>query len=120
MKTAIIGSRNIENYDLLKQAVKGLHITAVISGGAAGVDKMAEQYAKENGLPLTILPANWNAHGKSAGMIRNAEIVKIAEQIIAIWDGSSRGTAATINMAKKAKKPLRIAKISQESQLGLF
>jgi YspA, cpYpsA-related SLOG family len=120
MKTAIIGSRNIQNYDLLKQVVKGLPITAVISGGAAGVDKMAEQYAHENNLPLTVLPADWASYGKKAGMIRNAEIVKQAEQVIAIWDGQSRGTAATINMAKKAKKPLKIAKIGQESLMSLF
>jgi YspA, cpYpsA-related SLOG family len=120
MKTAIVGSRNIENYDLLKQATKGLKITMVISGGAAGVDKMAERYAIEKGLPLTVLNADWQAHGKSAGMIRNAEIVKTADQVIAIWDGQSKGTAATINMAKKAGKAVKIFKTGQERQMSLF
>ena len=120
MTAAIIGSRTILNYDLLKQAVKGLPITAVISGGAAGVDKMAERFAKENSLPLTVLPANWQAHGKSAGMIRNAEIVKQAELVIALWDGQSRGTQATINMAKKAGKKLKVFKIAEMSQISLF
>ena len=120
MKTAIIGSRQITDYDLLKQATKGLPITAVISGGAAGVDKMAEIYAKENSLPLTIIPANWVKYGKSAGMVRNAEIVKNADQIIALWDGQSHGTAATIEMAKKAKKKLKVIKMNHQSQMSLF
>jgi hypothetical protein len=119
MKTAIVGSRNIENYDLLKQAVKGLKITMVISGGANGVDKMAERYAHENSLPLTVLPADWQAHGKSAGMIRNHEIVKTADQIIAIWDGHSRGTAATINMAKKAGKAVKVVKSPLTPEVGI-
>ncbi len=118
MKTAIVGSRNIENYDLLKQATKGLKITMVISGGANGVDKMAERYAQENDLPLTVLPANWATYGKQAGMIRNHEIVKQADQIIAIWDGQSKGTATTINMAKKAGKALKVIKTSPKSQMN--
>lgn len=120
MKTAIIGSRNITNYELLKQAAKGLTITGVISGGAMGADQLAERYAQENGLPLLIIPADWNAHGKSAGMVRNAEIVKTAEQVIALWDGQSKGTEGTIQMAKKAGKPVKVAKTSQESQMSLF
>ncbi len=120
MKTAIIGSRQITNYDLLKHATKGLTITAIISGGANGVDKMAERYAHENGLPLTVLPADWASYGKQAGMIRNLEIVKQADQLIALWDGQSKGTAATIKMAKKAEKPIIITKIGQESQMNLF
>jgi predicted Rossmann fold nucleotide-binding protein DprA/Smf involved in DNA uptake len=81
MKTAIIGSRQITDYTLLKQATKGLQITGIISGGAAGVDQLAERYAHENGLPLTVLNANWHTYGKQAGMIRNAEIVKNADQV---------------------------------------
>lgn len=104
MKTAIIGSRQITDYKLLIEATKGLSITAIISGGAAGVDRMAERYAAENNLPLIVLPADWEKYGKQAGMIRNAEIVKEAGQVIALWDGQSKGTAATFAMAKKAGK----------------
>lgn len=125
MKTAIIGSRNITDHDLLREAVKGLPITAIISGGAAGVDKMAERYAQENDLPMTVINANWAKHGKQAGMIRNAEIVKQAEQIIALWDGQSHGTAATIAMAKKAGKALKVivprtTGKEVQSQMSLF
>jgi YspA, cpYpsA-related SLOG family len=120
MKTAIIGSRGITNYELLKQAAKGLTITAVISGGATGADQLAERYAQENNLPLLIIPPDWDTYGKSAGMMRNAEIVKTAEQMIALWDGQSKGTEGTIQMAKRAGKPVKVAKIAHESQMSLF
>jgi predicted Rossmann fold nucleotide-binding protein DprA/Smf involved in DNA uptake len=107
MKTAIVGSRNITDYDL-NEALEGLTVTEIISGGAMGVDTLAEVYAKDKGLPLQIFPADWKAHGSKAGPLRNKQIVEACEQLVAIWDGSSKGTATTIRMAQKAGKPVRV------------
>jgi len=52
---------------------------------------------------IEILP-DWDLHGKSAGMIRNAEIVKQADEVVAFWDGSSKGTKNTIDRAEAAGK----------------
>lgn len=107
MKTAIVGSRSITDYDLA-QALEGLTVTEVISGGAMGVDRLAEEFAQKHKLPLTVFPADWETHGSKAGPLRNKQIVEACEQLVAIWDGSSKGTATTIRMAKKAGKPVRV------------
>jgi hypothetical protein len=122
MKTAIIGSRNISNFAALDQVLKGLPITEVVSGGAAGVDTLAEQWAKENKKPITIIKPDYSQYGKQATMVRNAEIVKQAEQVIAFWDGESPGTKATIEMARKAGKLLKveILRSKPQNQLDLF
>jgi hypothetical protein len=119
MKTAIIGSRSIEDYALLLQAVAGLTITEVISGGATGVDKMAERYAKEMGLPLTIIRPDWYK-GKEAGPMRNQKIVEAADQVLALWDGKSKGTTDTIRRTKKAGKPLKVCQSHPKGQMQLF
>lgn len=119
MKTAIVGSRGITDYGQLLKAVEGTAITEVISGGAMGVDKMAERYAKEKNLPLTIIRPDWRK-GKEAGPMRNQQIVEAADQVIAIWDGQSKGTADTIRRARKAGKPIKIAQITPKGQMQLF
>jgi predicted Rossmann fold nucleotide-binding protein DprA/Smf involved in DNA uptake len=119
MKIAIVGSRNITDHDLT-QALEGLTVTEIISGGAMGVDTLAEVYAKAKGLPLQIFPADWETHGPKAGPLRNKQIVEACEQLVAIWDGSSKGTATTIRMARNAGKPVRVVKVNDPKQVSLF
>ena len=104
MKTIIAGSRNITDYNLLKQAIKEscFEITEIISGGARGADSLGEQYAKENSIPLKIFPAEWDKHGKAAGFIRNEQMAKYIEgsgQLIALHFKESKGTAHMISLA---------------------
>lgn len=103
MKTIIAGSRNITNYEALQHAVtkSQFTITEVVSGGARGADKLGEDYAHNNSLQLTTMPADWNAHGKRAGYLRNEEMANYAEALIALWDGHSSGTKHMINLAKR-------------------
>lgn len=52
-------------------------------------------------------PANWSRWGKRAGFIRNKEMVDNADALICLWDGTSRGTKMTLDLAMK--KPLWVA-----------
>ena len=108
MKTAIIGSRNFTDYKLLKEYCSKFDITEVISGGARGADSLAENYAKENNIKLTVFPADWKKFGKSAGFIRNKDIIDNADFVIAFWDGESKGTLNSINIAKSQNKKVDI------------
>jgi hypothetical protein len=101
MKTIIAGSRSIEDYDLLKKAIEdsGIKITTVISGCAKGVDSLGEKYAIENNIPIIKYPAEWNKYGRSAGPLRNIEMAKIADALIAICKNNSRGTTHMIQEA---------------------
>lgn len=105
MKTIIAGSRGINTIALVYKAVKDSQfiITEVVSGGARGVDSLAIQYAKEEDIPYTVMKADWDKFGKSAGFRRNAEMANYAEALVAIWDGESRGTMHMINLAKERK-----------------
>jgi len=74
--------------------------TVVISGRARGADTLGEEWAKANNVPREVYPANWDLYGKSAGFIRNKQMAEVAEALIALWDGSSKGTSHMINIAR--------------------
>jgi predicted Rossmann fold nucleotide-binding protein DprA/Smf involved in DNA uptake len=76
----------------------------VISGGAVGVDSWAENFARQRGLEVVVHRADWKTYGRKAGMLRNATIVEDADEVYAFWDGTSKGTANTIERARIAGK----------------
>lgn len=103
MKTIIAGSRGINDYSIVLEAIEhsGFEITEVVSGTARGVDKLGERYAVENVIPITRFVPDWNKYGKRAGFLRNAEMGDYAEALVAVWDGESRGTKQMIDYATK-------------------
>lgn len=107
-RVIIAGSRSFSNYDLLREHCLSLlhdkmqrNVVVIVSGHAHGADLLGERFAKEFGLPCEHHPANWKAFGKAAGLIRNAEMAKNADALIAFWDGKSRGTSHMINFARR-------------------
>lgn len=115
MKTIIAGSRGINDYRVVKEAIEesGFTITEIVSGGARGVDRLGEKYAEIYNIPVRIYPANWDRWGKCAGMIRNADMAKDAEALIAIWDGESKGTFGMIRIAETSGLRVYIKKINK-------
>lgn len=77
------------------------HRVIIVSGHAHGADTMGERFAKEQGLTVEFHPAKWRALGKAAGMIRNVEMARASDALIAFWDGRSRGTAHMISFARR-------------------
>lgn len=112
IKLAVVGSRNFNDYDLLVSHIDKIasthNIILIVSGGAIGADKLGEQYAKKNNIPTQIFFPNWKKYGRSAGIIRNKDIIESADFVIAFWDGKSSGTLNSINLAKKLGKELEI------------
>ena len=108
MITIIAGSRDIDSKREVRAAIAacGWRVTKVISGGANGVDKRGEQYARDKDLPMRRFLADWRRYGRGAGAVRNAEMAEHAEALIAIWDGISPGTKNMIAIARK--KGLRV------------
>lgn len=109
MKVAIVGSRDFDDYSQLHWVIDRIRfmysVDGFISGGAKGADSFAETYARSCKIPIEVIKPDWNKHGRSAGMIRNGEIIKAADIVLAFWDGHSRGTKNSIDRALKAKKP---------------
>ncbi len=106
MKVAIIGSRSIENLDISGYVPPDTKL--IISGGAVGVDTIAERYADKKGIKKLILYPNYELYGKSAPLIRDKLIVDNADLVIAFWDGVSKGTQFTISYAKRRNIPCQI------------
>ena len=111
----VVGSRDFDDQVLLDFVMAEYMIEydgnlTIVSGGARGADREAKIWAQvqEPRLPITEYYAEWDKHGKAAGYIRNAEIVKASDEILAFWDGKSKGTQHTINLAKKANKTVTI------------
>ncbi len=102
MKTIIAGSRNINNRKLLDLVIleSGFSITEVMSGTAKGVDTLGEEFATERGFPIKRFKPDWDKHGRAAGPIRNAEMAKYGEALIAIYREGSRGTMSMCRIAK--------------------
>lgn len=102
---AIIGSRTINSVNFNRFINKD-HVAEVISGGANGVDKAAEQWAKQNKIDFLEFKPNYKIYGKRAPLVRDEEIVNYCDAIIAFWDQQSPGTLYTLKYATKLNRPI--------------
>jgi len=120
MRIVIAGSRSITDYELVRKAIEdsGFLIDVVISGGARGVDRIGEEWAQKNGKPINRFLPDWERYGKSAGFIRNDLMIRNADGAIFVYDGTSRGTAHTISLAKRKGIPTYILDTSKETPDG--
>lgn len=90
----------------------------IIEGEARGVDYLAFLYSIRRGLKRIGYPADWDEHGKSAGYIRNVEMMEVSQYAVAFWDGLSRGTRHVVTEANKYDVSLRTVKIPPENPNG--
>lgn len=115
MRLAIVGTRTYDNFKYLEKQIISLvdieDIDEIISGGASGVDSLAEIFATKYSKPITIFKPNWNTYGKKAGFLRNKEIIDRCDKCICFWDGTSKGTKISIDLAIKQNKLLTIVEI---------
>ena len=109
MKLLIVGSRSITEFDLSPHVAP--EVDAVISGGADGVDTLAEQYADKHKLSKYIIRPRYKLYGKAAPLRRNEEMVNMADAVLIIWDGHSKGTQYTIKYANKTHKPVTLVSV---------
>ena len=128
----VVGSRDIMDYtgirDYLDKFIdhrySGYQVV-IVSGGARGVDSLAERYADEKGYDKVIMSAQWELYGKSAGYRRNEQMhqfiaTKPDRYVIAFWDGVSKGTAYNFELAKRYENPLEIVRLGNVEQKSWF
>ena len=109
MKVAVIGSRGLVVEDLAVYLPDT--VTEIVSGGARGIDTCARIYAKAHGIKLTEFLPDYDRYGRSAPLKRNIQIIDYADEIVAIWDGKSRGTAFVIDECRKRGKPVTVYRL---------
>lgn len=114
-KIIIAGSRSFNNFDLMySEVIKFLGDKPrvqyeIVSGGAEGADKLGELLAKKHNLKLTIMNADWNHYGKSAGYIRNVQMAKYADAcIVFMKKGGSKGSQHMIDIADERGLDLKV------------
>ena len=119
----IAGSRDFEDLDvfatvfnkmaeLLPQSVLASRNIVIVEGGARGVDTMAREFAKGNGLLFKEFKPEWNKYGRAAGPKRNDTMTEfVAEhngRALFFWDGESKGTKQCIMSARKRGLPMQV------------
>ena len=112
IRVAVVGSRNFNDYDLLKSELDAFKlengVDLIVSGGAKGADTFGEKWAKENNVPTKIYYPDWKTYGKAAGILRNKDIIDAATHVIAFPSKKGRGTQNSIKRAKEQCIPTKV------------
>jgi hypothetical protein len=105
MRILVCGSRHFTHAELMEDVLKQWNIHTIIEGEARGADTLAREYAERHGIHVLAFPAQWDTHGKAAGPIRNAQMLREGqpELVVAFRGINSRGTQNMINQAEKAR-----------------
>jgi len=103
---AIVGACSFERDD----------VDCVISGTARGPDTWGERWAGElSSVDLERYPADWDTHGRSAGVIRNKEMAREGTALLAFWDGESSGTSNMIDEARSRGLDVTVVRMDRKS-----
>ena len=82
---------------------------SIITGSASGVDAAATKAAREKGIPVQVLPASFEEMADaSKAAARNQRLVDACDVLVAFWDGTSKGTRATVDRALDAGKEVHV------------
>ncbi len=109
MKIAIVGSRDSKNITqefIIENLPKSF--SEIVSGGATGIDTLAQSVAAKLGVKFTCFKPNYSLYGKTAPIVRNTQIIEYADYILAFWNGFSKGTKFVIAQCLNKNKPLKI------------
>jgi hypothetical protein len=111
MKVIISGSRTINDKNYVYGVLNNspYEITELVSGHATGVDILGEMWATEKGIPIKLFTPHYSIDNpRVAPLLRNTDMSIYADALIAVWDGSSKGTKHMIGEMVKAKKPYHV------------
>ena len=99
MRVIVCGGRDYRDKETLFAVLDGIQITTLIHGGATGADALADAYARARRITSAVFAANWRAHGKSAGPIRNQRMIDEGAPDVVVAFPGGRGT---LDMCRRA------------------
>jgi YspA, cpYpsA-related SLOG family len=104
MRVLVCGSRHFNDPELMEDVLKQWNISTIIEGEARGADRLARDYGERHNIHVLRFPALWGQYGKSAGPIRNAQMLAEGrpDLVVAFPLKDSRGTFNMIAQAKMA------------------
>ena len=105
-RVLVCGGRDFEDkeflfdrLDILDGKLDGIDV--VINGGAKGADTLAAKWAKSRGIDVKTFEANWKTYGRSAGSIRNGQMLTEGKPDLVVAFKGGKGTRDMIKRAKK-------------------
>ena len=110
MRLLVCGGRDYDNKDLMRRILQQFYggIDVLIHGAAKGADMLANETFQElnDFANIEPYPANWTTYGKSAGPIRNRQMLEEGKPDLVLAFPGGKGTRDMINQAKKAGIPV--------------
>jgi hypothetical protein len=120
MKILVCGGREYVNkkflYEFLDNFHKNSPVTKLIHGGAKGADSLAGEWAIQNKIETIVYKANWEKYGKTAGPIRNIQMLEEESPEVIIAFPGGKGTLHMINISKR--KNFRVIEAIEFKQMG--
>jgi hypothetical protein len=106
MTTVLVcGGRDYSDYARVAEVLSAIKPTKIIHGNARGADRLAFEWARENGVPNEAYPAQWHTYGKSAGPIRNRLMLTDGAPDLVVAFPGGKGTADMLRIAVAAGVP---------------
>lgn len=78
----------------------------IIHGAAKGADERVALWARWRKLPVQVFPANWQRYGRSAGFVRNKQMLEEGKPDLVIAFPGGRGTQMMLDLAVEAGVPV--------------
>ena len=141
MRLCINGDRDVTDYKVLLKAIEHYNInpeyvTEVLSGAAKGGDKLGEQWAKENDIPVTKFAANWKdldapgaivkegeygPYNARAGFDRNQDMANHADVLLCLQpNGDTNGSQDCIKRFQEQNKQVMIYPVPKKAKVYEF
>lgn len=112
MKILCCGDRNWTNYHVIKKYLSSFpKNTIIIEGEARGADIISKEIAESLGLMVIKFPADWDKYGKSAGPIRNRQMLDQNPDMVYAFHNdikNSKGTKDCVTEAIFRNIPVKI------------
>lgn len=124
MRILVCGDRNWTDANFIESNISNVlqsgyeymedafQFSILIQGEASGADTIAKKYALKNKMLYLDFPAEWDKYGKSAGPIRNKQMIDEGKPdiVLAFYNdiSKSKGTLDMIKQANKAGIEVRL------------
>ena len=76
----------------------------IVHGGYGGVDKTADRIARELGLPVLVIKANFRRYGKAAVSMANKEILDLGAGAVYAFHRNLQSSTGTLDMVQQAQQ----------------
>ncbi len=105
MKVLCCGDRNWNNRRIIMRELSNFsYDTIIIEGEARGADTISRLASEYLQLEVLKFPADWNKYGKSAGPIRNRQMLDQKPDLVLAFHNDIENSKGTKDCVKEARR----------------